>query len=182
MHSTLPGSCKLQERPKLNCAAPGRPQDSVPPSPVSPTSLPALDLGEKEESSRIAERERRAGWDLNTTKAQLLGLSTATLGWSRCLQRTQSLFFIFSFFPFFFPLNLSIGCGGGRRISKPFSSAGWLMHHCCNAVLEMVTELECLCPLPRVLLGWQRPCRDRCCPGAPSSRTAPCFSRPKQEG
>lgn len=76
----------------------------------------------------------------------MLGLSTATLGWSRCLQRTQSLFFIFSFFPFFSPVNLSIGCGGGRRISKPLSSAGCSMHHCCNAVLEMVTELECLCP------------------------------------
>lgn len=76
----------------------------------------------------------------------MLGLSTATLGWSRCLQRTQSLFFIFSFFPFFSPLSLSIGCGGGRRISKPLSSAGCSMHHCCNAVLEMVTELECLCP------------------------------------
>lgn len=29
----------------------------------------------------------------------MLGLSTATLGWSRCLQRTQSLFFSFLFFP-----------------------------------------------------------------------------------
>lgn len=104
MHSTLPGSCTLHERHELNCAAPGRPQDSVPPSPVSPTLLPALDLGEKEESSITSGRERRAGWDLNTIKAQMLGLSTATLGWSRCLQRTQSLFF-FSFFSLFSPLK-----------------------------------------------------------------------------
>lgn len=145
-HSPLPGRCTLHEQHKLNHTALGRPQDSVPPSPVSPTLLPALDLGEKEESGRTAGRERRAEWDLNTIKAQILGLSTATLGWSRCLQRTQSLFFIFSFFPFFSPLNLSIECGGGRRTSKPLSSAGCLMHHCCSAVLEMMTELECLSP------------------------------------
>lgn len=64
----------------------------------------ALDLGGKEESGRTAERERRDGWDSCIIKAQMLGLSTATLGWSRCLQRTQSLFCIFSFFfPFFSP-------------------------------------------------------------------------------
>lgn len=75
----------LHEQHKLGCVAPGRLQDFVPPSPVSPTLLPALDFGEKEESSGTAGRERRAGWDLNTNKAQILGLSTATLG---CLQRT----------------------------------------------------------------------------------------------
>lgn len=145
LHSALPGSCTLHEQHELHHAAPGRPQDSAS---IPSFSHCALDLGEKEESGRTAERERRAGWDLCTIKAQMLGLSTATLGWSRCLQRTQSLFFIFSLFPFFFsPLNLSIGCGGGRRISKPLSSAGCSMHHCCNAVLEMVTELEHLCPL-----------------------------------
>lgn len=37
----------------------------------------------------------------------MLGLSTATLGWSRCLQRTQSLFSIFFFFPFFPPKSFN---------------------------------------------------------------------------
>lgn len=143
----------------------------------------ALDLGGKEESGRTAERERRDGWDSCIIKAQMLGLSTATLGWSRCLQRTQSLFCIFSFFsPFFPPLNLSVGHGGGRRILKPLFSAGCLMHHCCNAVLEMVTELEFCVPLSRVPVGWQGQCCDRCCPGALSSRTVPCFLHPTREG
>lgn len=37
------------------------------------------------ESSRVAGRERRALWDLNADKAQPLGLSAVTLGWSRHL-------------------------------------------------------------------------------------------------
>lgn len=71
----------------------------------------------------------------------------------------KPLFHLFFISLFFSPLNLSIGCGGGRRISKPLSSAGCSMHHCCNAVLEMVTELEHLCPLFSRPSGWQRLCR-----------------------
>lgn len=55
LHSSLPGSCTLHEQQKLHHAAPGSPQDSAS---IPSFSHYALDLGEKEESGRTAERER----------------------------------------------------------------------------------------------------------------------------
>lgn len=78
-----------------------------------PTPLPALDLGEKERDPAELLAEK-------TDEAQALGVSAATPGWSGRLPRTQCLFFLF-FLLYFSPLNVSVSCGGGRRISKPLS-------------------------------------------------------------
>lgn len=96
-------------------------------------------------------------WDLNTDKAQPLGLSAGMEQISPKDPMPLLFFFVLFFLlpsppslfsPFFFSfLNLAVRCGGGRRISKPLSLLLVVpTHHCCYAMLERVAELECLYP------------------------------------
>lgn len=108
----------------------------------------------------------------------MLGLSTATLGWSRCLQRTQSLFFIFSFFPFFFfPPTKSFNRVWRRKENLKAIIFCWLFNapllQCCARDGDRAGAFVS----PFVTSLWA----GRGCAGALSSQTAPCFWHPKQE-
>lgn len=71
--------------------------------PIPSFSHFALDLGGKEESGRTAERERRAGWDSYTIKAQNAWLEHCNTGMEQMSPKDPKPLFHLFFFSLFSP-------------------------------------------------------------------------------